>query len=215
MGKVVVGRSSSGITAAMHGTVAITGGMGALGCLVAGWLARQGSRRLLLLGRRGRMGNKDAALNLLRQPHCPAYGALVTMQMADVSTEVTSLSKSTRSVLIIDIRATSTQHLHGQRKTRSVQGCATRPVDLYVAQHTRPGCVRQEAGYRCCAARPDAAPELTAVIHAGGVLMDAALANQSSGSMREAAAAKGVAVAKHGGRLRCYPLATQVRMPRL
>ena len=92
MGKVVVGAPSSGTKAAMHGTVAITGGMGALGCLVAGWLARQGSRRLLLLGRRGRIG-KDAALDLLGQPHSPAYGAMVTLQMADVSTEVKSSSQ--------------------------------------------------------------------------------------------------------------------------
>ena len=84
MGKVVVGGSSGGF---VHGTVAVTGGIGALGCLVAGWLAKQGSRRLLLLGRRGRTG-KDVALDLLGRPHSPSYGALVTMQMADVSTEV-------------------------------------------------------------------------------------------------------------------------------
>jgi len=48
------------------------------------------------------------------------------------------------------------------------------------------------------------------VIHAGGVLADAALANQSPSSMREAAAAKDVAVAKSGGRLRIHPLSTQV-----
>ena len=90
VGKVVVGGANNGTKAAMRGTVAITGGMGALGCLVAGWLARQGSRRLLLVGRRGRMG-RDTALDLLRRPHSLAYGAMVTMQMADVSTEVKDL----------------------------------------------------------------------------------------------------------------------------
>ena len=89
MGKVVVGGASDGIKATMLGTVAITGGMGALGCLTAGWVARQGLRRLLLLGRSGRAG-QDAIVRLLGTPQSPAYGAMVTMQMADVSTEVTS-----------------------------------------------------------------------------------------------------------------------------
>ena len=71
-------------------------------------------------------------------------------------------------------------------------------------------CPQQEAGHRCHTARLEAAPELAAVIHAGGVLADAALANQSPSSLRDAAAAKGVAVAKNAGRLRSHPLSTQV-----
>ena len=48
------------------------------------------------------------------------------------------------------------------------------------------------------------------MIHAGGVLADAALANQTPSDMREAAAAKGIAVAKNGGRLGAHPLSQQV-----
>ena len=75
---------------------------------------------------------------------------------------------------------------------------------------TQPVCPQQEAGLRFYTARADAAPELAAVIHAGGVLADAALAKQSPSSLREAAAAKVVAVAKNAGRLRTHPLSTQV-----
>jgi NADPH:quinone reductase-like Zn-dependent oxidoreductase len=66
VGKVVVsvahsdpGNSSSpdlpGIgAAAAGGTVAVTGGLGALGLLTASWLASQGASRVILLGRSGR-----------------------------------------------------------------------------------------------------------------------------------------------------------------
>jgi len=43
-------------------TVAITGGLGALGILTAGWLASQGVGRILLLGRSGRTATAEAAV---------------------------------------------------------------------------------------------------------------------------------------------------------
>ena len=87
VGKVVVGGPGSSINSTTHGTAIVIGGMGALGGLVAGWLARQGSRRIVLLGRSARAG-KDAARALLGLPQSPAYGALVTLCKADASTEV-------------------------------------------------------------------------------------------------------------------------------
>ena len=88
IGKVVVGGPGNGTQNKCHGTAVVTGGMGALGAVVTGWLARQGSRRLVLLGRSARGWRKDAACALLGLPHSPAFGALVTLRMADASTEV-------------------------------------------------------------------------------------------------------------------------------
>jgi predicted amino acid dehydrogenase len=88
VGKVVVGGRATGGADVTRGTAVVTGGMGALGVLVAGWLARQGLRRLVLLGRGARAWGKEAARALLGLPHSPAYGALVTLCMADASTQV-------------------------------------------------------------------------------------------------------------------------------
>ena len=80
------GNSADGCT---QSTAIVTGGLGALGTLVAGWLARQGSRRLVLLGRRAHAGTK-AVRSLMGLPHSPAYGTLVTLHMADASAAVCS-----------------------------------------------------------------------------------------------------------------------------
>jgi methylmalonyl-CoA mutase cobalamin-binding subunit len=58
--------------------------------------------------------------------------------------------------------------------------------------------------------RPGTAAGLATVFQAGGVLADASIANQSPSSIREAAAAKGVAAVKASTWARAHPLTTQV-----
>lgn len=91
VGKVVItpaatpAASSSSSTSALPpvlpgGTVLITGGTGTLGALVAGWLAEQGARHFLLVGRTGRA---TAAAAPLLQAGTAAYGAKVTIAACD------------------------------------------------------------------------------------------------------------------------------------
>ena len=62
VGKVVVRLPpAAGPTVATSGSWAITGGLGALGSLAAGWLASHGHRYLVLLGRSGRYGGGASA----------------------------------------------------------------------------------------------------------------------------------------------------------
>ena len=60
--------------------------------------------------------------------------------------------------------------------------------------------------------RPHRGTGMAAVFHAGGVLADALIANQSLSGIREAAAAKGVAVVKSSKWTCAHPLTTQVGM---
>jgi phthiocerol/phenolphthiocerol synthesis type-I polyketide synthase C len=62
------------------GTYLITGGLGALGLTVARWLARQGARHLVLVGRGGAARADANALQAVRD-----HGAEVTVAAADVS----------------------------------------------------------------------------------------------------------------------------------
>ena len=62
------------------GTVLVTGGTGALGTAVSGWLVSQGAPRLLLIRRSGAM-TAAASQQLLG----PAFAAQVTLCMADAS----------------------------------------------------------------------------------------------------------------------------------
>lgn len=82
VGKVVVSRPRS-----QPDAVAITGGMGTLGRLVAGWLVRQGTKRVRLIGRRGRTST-DAALELYGGAASPGFGAEVTLCSSDISVQV-------------------------------------------------------------------------------------------------------------------------------
>ena len=67
------------------GTILITGGLGALGSLVAAWFAQQSSAtRLTLVGRSGRF-DSDAASPQLRQLLDGSLGCEVTIAACDVS----------------------------------------------------------------------------------------------------------------------------------
>ena len=61
-------------------TYLITGGLGALGLVVAQWLAEQGAQRLLLVGRRAPTPTAEAVITLLR-----AKGVTVIVAQADVA----------------------------------------------------------------------------------------------------------------------------------
>lgn len=61
-------------------TYAVTGGLGAIGLLVARWLVGRGARRLLLIGRRG---PGEAAARVLRELR--AVGAEIVVARADVA----------------------------------------------------------------------------------------------------------------------------------
>ena len=65
----------------LDGTVLVTGGLGALGLQVAGWLASRGVRHLLLVGRRG-IATPDAAAAVAS---LQASGAQVTVAAVDVA----------------------------------------------------------------------------------------------------------------------------------
>lgn len=82
VGKVVASRQQS-----QPGAIVITGGMGTLGRLVAGWAMRQGTTRIRLIGRQGRV-SMEAAFELFGGACSPGFGAEVTLCSSDVSVQV-------------------------------------------------------------------------------------------------------------------------------
>jgi myxalamid-type polyketide synthase MxaE and MxaD len=64
------------------GTYLVTGGLGGLGLAVARWMVEQGARHLVLVGRRGAVGDARDAVGGLEQA-----GAHVVVASADVSRE--------------------------------------------------------------------------------------------------------------------------------
>jgi len=116
----------------LGGRVAISGGLGALGLLIAQWLVQQGVQHILLLGRSAR--TSSAASQQLRQVwQGPAQA---TMAACDA------------------------------------------------------GCAEDMAAVLAPASRPVHLPPLSAVLHAGGVLADATLRNQSLAGLRKVMGAK-------------------------
>ena len=84
VGKVVIDLHSQP-TQTAGGTILITGGLGALGSLVATWLARQSSAtRLVLVGRSGRFDAATASPQL-RQLLNGSLGCEVTVSACDAS----------------------------------------------------------------------------------------------------------------------------------
>jgi len=82
VGKLVITQPHQSIDGLRgDGTVLITGGLGALGLLTAGWLVEaKGARHLILLGRSAPTGERLEAVEALR-----ASGATVTVASADIS----------------------------------------------------------------------------------------------------------------------------------
>ncbi len=116
----------------LGGRVAISGGLGALGLLIAQWLVQQGVQHILLLGRSAR--TSYAASQQLRQVwQGPAQA---TMAACDA------------------------------------------------------GCAEDMAAVLAPASRSVHLPPLSAVLHAGGVLADATLRNQSLAGLRKVMGAK-------------------------
>lgn len=82
VGKIVLTVSPSPVFLRPEGTFLITGGLGALGLRAAEWLAQQGAKHLVLIGRHAPDGEAEAALDRLRQS-----GAQVRVMLGDVSRE--------------------------------------------------------------------------------------------------------------------------------
>jgi len=90
IGKVVVSLqdavqqqpSETTITLRSDATYLITGGLGSLGLLIAHWMAHQGVRHLVLMGRQGVTGSTRAAIDALEKT-----GAQVAVARADVAQE--------------------------------------------------------------------------------------------------------------------------------
>jgi acyl transferase domain-containing protein/aryl carrier-like protein len=75
------GRAGSGVAVRRDGSYLLTGGLGGIGLLVAGWLAEQGAGHLVLMGRSGAVSpEQQAAVTALE-----ARGARVTVARADVA----------------------------------------------------------------------------------------------------------------------------------
>ena len=153
VGKVVVSTSSGllggagsadaarappgGASGAAPGAALVTGGTGALGGLVAGWLAGRGVRHITLTSRAGRAAG-GGALPLGDAAH-PLFAAAVTLTAADGAADA-------------DAAGLAAALLRGR------------------------------------------GPPLAAVLHAAGVLADAALPNQTAAGARAAAAPKASAL---------------------
>jgi len=76
-------------------TYVVTGGLSGLGLQVAGWLAAQGAKRLLLLGRRAPATEAEQTLELIRQQGAEVIVALVDITDADALQTVLKQSTST------------------------------------------------------------------------------------------------------------------------
>jgi acyl transferase domain-containing protein/acyl carrier protein len=79
IGKVVVRQRAGPLLVRRDGSYLITGGLSGLGLLTAGWLARQGAGRLILIGRRGVAAEAAAEIEQIR-----ASGTMVVVEALDV-----------------------------------------------------------------------------------------------------------------------------------
>jgi len=155
------------------GAVLITGGLGALGLLLASWLSGLGARRIILAGRSGRaasvggvgvesaiqagMGAKEGGIGMLQDG---GFGSGVVDLMAG--------GRSTSCVTVIRCDVSSADDLHSTLRGSFLEGSSRFP-----------------AGGSFLGGAP-----LAAVFHAGGVLADATLRNQSPSSARPVLAPK-------------------------
>ena len=82
VGKIVVRQEPERVVIRPDATYLVTGGLGALGLVVARWLVEHGARHLALVGRRGPADASQAAVAELEQ-----QGARVVVLQADVADE--------------------------------------------------------------------------------------------------------------------------------
>jgi NADPH:quinone reductase-like Zn-dependent oxidoreductase len=165
VGKVVVGAharspaafSSSGSSGAAasfgsaNGSVIITGGTGALGQLVSGWLAGNQVQHLILASRTGKLPASAADMGLTNPQH-PLFNSMVTITACDAS--VASDVTGVISRLAVGSSSSSRVSFSGLQQQ----------------------------------------PQLASLMHAGGVLADAAFASQSARGVRQVTAPKAVAL---------------------
>jgi NADPH:quinone reductase-like Zn-dependent oxidoreductase len=180
VGKVVVSAharspaafSSSSISSAAatlgsaNGSVFVTGGTGALGQLVSGWLAGNQVQHLILASRTGKLPASAADMGLTNPQH-PLFSSMVSITACDASVA------SDVSGLISRLAASS----------------SSRGVSFSGLQQQ---------------------PQLVSLMHAGGVLADAAFASQSARGVRQVTAPKAAALQLLVQHLTTHPTANSV-----
>jgi NADPH:quinone reductase-like Zn-dependent oxidoreductase len=175
------GSPASRAAAGSSGNVLVTGGTGALGRLVARWLAGGvGVRHMTLCSRTGKLqqagsikGTGSSAetslVQSLHDPLHPMFNSMVTFTAGDVSSAA-------------DVGGLFAGLAAAPPRKRSATAASM------MQQH----------------------PELVAMLHAGGVLSDAALINQTAAKVRRVAGPKATALQLLGQHLQLKPTAGNV-----
>ncbi|WP_433386213.1 type I polyketide synthase [Micromonospora sp. KLBMP9576] len=91
------------VTCRADGTYLVTGGLGALGLEVAGWLAARGARRLVLAGRHG-LPDRDGWDELTDPGQRTAVDTIRTLERAGVTVAVVAVDVADREALVRQLR---------------------------------------------------------------------------------------------------------------
>ncbi len=194
IGKVVITQGSAtmsgahllqpggnGVTRPKLESVAVTGGLGALGSLSGCHLAQGGSQQIILLGRSGRLQSQAGPSSAAIHPWLKgSLVASVTMAACDVST------------------------IEGIQCALATSSCQPTRSPTQTIGPTFEGVGGEWVRHR------QAPRLLQAVLHAGGLLADATLANQTLAGLRTVAAAKLPLAGSSHQRLPRQPMAAQV-----
>jgi NADPH:quinone reductase-like Zn-dependent oxidoreductase len=151
-----------------NGSVLITGGTGALGQLVSGWLAGNQVQHLVLASRTGKLPASAADMGLTNPQH-PLFNSMVSITACDAS----------------------------------VASDVTGIVSMLAAR-------RHSSSSRVSFSGLQQQPQLASLMHAGGVLADAAFASQSARGVRQVTAPKAVALQLLTQHLSTQPTANSV-----
>jgi len=197
------------------GAVLITGGLGALGALLATWLAkRSATLRLLLVGRTGHLPPGVGAQTLQELISGRAGGGVVTLRMGDTASAADAAAacrtgSGKQPPCEVRLGSSSLQTVRDLR--RRPANCATwchaiclmLTAILVARSRTLPLYNGSNTGVSLHTASQ-------AWFHAAGVLQDGLLANQTAGMLRQSFAAKSHAASNLHIVLGRLPLSSQV-----
>jgi NADPH:quinone reductase-like Zn-dependent oxidoreductase len=134
VGKVVVSSSLSSAPSHALGRVLVTGGLGALGSLVAGWLSGHGVQQLHLLGRAGKLQDGAAVHHLLSSNGSNSQ-VIISQCDAGSSEDLAAAVSSSRQLLPVNliihaggVLADATLQQQQLRGVRQVVGAKLSPV---------------------------------------------------------------------------------------
>jgi acyl carrier protein len=143
VGKVVVSSSLSSAPSHRLGRVLVTGGLGALGSLVSGWLSGHGVQQLHLLGRAGKLQDGAAVQHLLSSSGSSSQ-VIISQCDAGSSEDLAAAINSSRQLLPVDliihaggVLADATLQQQQLRGVRQVVGAKLSPVAglLHACEH--------------------------------------------------------------------------------